>query len=69
MSLLWYRQKHKEDHREEAEESSVKVTQITHKGHITAEKADEEIVKVNKLLKADGITLKIHIATGGRHHG
>lgn len=68
MNLLWHRHQHITDSLKEDKVSSVEVTKITRKGHQSAAKADKEIVKLNKLLKADGITLKIYIASRG-HHG
>lgn len=48
--------------------SSQQVVQLKSQAHQTAAKADKDIQRLNSLLKANGITLKIHIASGG-HHG
>ena len=43
--------------------SSIQVVALKSKAHMTAEQTQNSIDKLNKLLLADGITLKIHIAT------
>lgn len=44
------------------------IEKMKRKTHDSAAKADKNIKKLNDLLEANGITLKIYIATGG-HHG
>jgi len=51
-----------------AEQSSIEVTAIKRKTKQTTQQTAKDIDRLNKLLKANGITLKIHIAAGG-HHG
>ncbi len=63
---LWNR-KHEREVVAHDKASSVEVTALTRKSHATAEKANRDIQKLNRLLRADGITLKIHVASGGRH--
>jgi hypothetical protein len=55
------------DVEEQDHESSVEVTEMKHKAHQTAVQADKDIKKLNRLLRANGITLKIYIAGGGHH--
>lgn len=68
MSWFFHHKQNVRDNLQDDNISSIEITQIKRKGHRTIDKADKEITKVNNLLKANGITLKIHIASGG-HHG
>lgn len=62
--------RHKQDTNDDFKDNSaasIEVIQIKREGHKAIDKANKEITKVNDLLKANGITLKIHIASGARH--
>lgn len=67
MSLFWKRSERVEAEKEAEKASSIEVVEIKRKAHKTAEQTNRDIKKLNDLLQANGITLKIHIATGGRH--
>lgn len=67
MNLFWNRKQNIEIERKQDVESSVEVVALKQEGHKTAKEADAAIKRLNKLLRADGITLKIYIAAGGRH--
>jgi hypothetical protein len=47
--------------------SSNEVERLKGKAHKTAERTNQDIEKLNSLLRANGITLNISIATGGHH--
>lgn len=67
--MRWFwskKQSHKEIHRHEVQ-SSIEVVQYKRKANQSVAQANRDIKKLNDLLRADGITLKIHIAQGGRH--
>ena len=68
MSWFFSRKQNDENNLQDDRNSSAEIFRIKRKGHTTIDKADAEITKVNRLLKANGITLKIHIASGG-HSG
>ena len=55
-------------HEEIAEQSSIEVVALKRKTNKTAKQTSKNIDRLNKLLKANGITLKIHIATKGGHY-
>lgn len=67
MSLFWHRNRNLEAEQLHDEASSIEVVKLKSEAHRTAAQADRDIKKLNKLLTANGITLRIHIATGGRH--
>lgn len=68
MSLFWKRRAHIEADSKTKEASSNEVTKLNRQTHQTADQANRDINKLNDLLRANGITLKIHIASGG-HRG
>lgn len=68
MGLFW---KHKESAQKTAridEGRSSEVEAIKLRAHNSAERADWQINRLNDLLRANGITLNISIATGGHKH-
>lgn len=68
--MSWFsRRKQEKEHIEAvAEQSSIEVLAIKSKTAKTTKQTAKDIDRLNALLKANGITLKIHIAAGG-HHG
>ena len=67
--MLWFKNKLcKEDRESHEVNSTIEAIQLKKKTKKVAEKTTTDIDRLNKLLKANGITLKIHIAAGG-HHG
>lgn len=68
MSLFWKRKQNIIAEKVAERANEIKVDQIKHQTHETATQANKDIKKLNSLLRANGITLKIHIASGG-HHG
>jgi hypothetical protein len=48
--------------------SYLEVVELKRKTDAATNKAKRDIERLNRLLKADGITLKIHIAAGGGRH-
>jgi hypothetical protein len=48
--------------------SSIEVVDIKRKSNATITQTNNDIKRLNKLLKANGITLKIHIATQEKNH-
>lgn len=68
MALFWRRRKTIEEDQERDKLSSIEVVEIKALAHQSATQTKKDIDKLNRLLKANGITLKIHIAThGGRN--
>lgn len=67
MALFWRRKQIIEKEKEHDRQSSIEVVALKKKTYRTAEQTNRDIDKLNRLLRADGITLKIHIASGG--HG
>lgn len=67
MKLFWHRKQEAETTLERDIGLSNEVDKLKRRTHQTAEKADEDITKLNDLLRANGITLNISIATGGHH--
>lgn len=63
----WHKLNRKEvrEHQLAEQQSFVEVVQLKSKTHRSVKQADKSIQKLNKLLRADGITLKIYIARGG----
>lgn len=48
--------------------AEVEVEALKRPGHVASKNATQSADKINKLLRANGITLKIHIATKGENH-
>jgi hypothetical protein len=67
MQWFWNKKRVQQEVANHVEQSSVKVHELQQKTHKTTAKAEKDIDRLNKLLKANGITLKIHIAAGGSH--
>lgn len=69
--MLWFKQKKQKQAMqcEHDNQSSIEVVEMKSKVHQSAAQSKRDIDKLNKLLKANGITLRIHIATGGGHRG
>ena len=67
MKLPWNRKREKAQEQKQIDNSR-EVADLKHLTHVTAEKANKDIERLNKLLEAKGITLNIHRASGG-HHG
>ena len=67
---MWLIKRRQHAMREEvAEQSTIEVLEINRKVNQTANQTKKDVDRLNRLLKANGITLKIHIATrGGQHH-
>lgn len=67
--MLWFKKRklEKDMQCDHDEQSAIEVVELKSKVHQSAERSKKDIDKLNRLLKANGITLKIHIATGGRH--
>ena len=63
--FFWNHKQHQRETEQHDVESTVEVVQLKEKAHMSANKADKDIQRLNKLLSANGITLKIHIASGG----
>lgn len=55
---LWPRRPHQNG-------TSKEVSKLQKKTHRSADKAEQDIQRLNELLKANGITFRIHIATKG----
>ena len=53
---------------EHEQHSYIEVVELKKQAHQSITEADKHIKSLNALLRADGITLKIHIAAGG-HRG
>lgn len=68
MRWFWNRRKMAEEVAQHERQSSIEVVQLKKKSGQTTAQAHRDITRLNDLLKADGITLKIHIATRGGHH-
>ena len=68
--MNWFiRSKHlKTEHEDVIKQSSIEVVELKSKTKKTTIQTQKDIDRINKLLKANGITLKIHIAAGG-HNG
>jgi len=67
MIQLWHRNKKLRKKEMIAEIiQSAEIERLKQEVHESADHADRNIKKLNKLLRANGITLKIHIASG-RH--
>jgi predicted ribonuclease YlaK len=67
--MFWH---HKRETKATAEHDVVmseEVEALKKKAHQSAEKASRDINKLNDLLRANGITLNISIATGGHKRG
>lgn len=63
---MWFKRT-KQERIEEAQHTSIEVLEIKSRTHQTANQTKREIDRLNRLLKNNGITLRIHIAThGGR---
>lgn len=67
MTVFWNRTR-KDEALDEAYSSAVRVGKVKFDAHRQIDKANAEITKVNRLLKANGITLTISKAMGN-HHG
>ena len=67
--MLWFNHRIcKEDKEAHEVKSTIEAVQLKKKTKKVADKTTTDIDRLNKLHKANGITLKIHIAAGG-HHG
>lgn len=67
MALFWHRKRTIGREKLADEKSSKEVNRMTKEVHQTAYKTNQDIKRLNDLLKSNGITFKIHIATGGKH--
>ena len=68
MSVFWKRKQHIQEEHDADEQSHIQVLELKRRADQTARQADREIKQVKSRLEANGITLRIHIASGG-HHG
>lgn len=68
MQWFWNKKKMQRQLAQHEQQSSIEVLELKGKAHQSTTKAKRDIDKLNRLLKANGITLKIHIATNGEHH-
>lgn len=66
---FWHHKQEKEDVAKHDVVLADEVEALKKRAHQSAEKADRDINKLNDLLRANGITLNISIATGGHHRG
>lgn len=67
--MFFFRKRRQNAPEEEHNDASfVEVVEMRRRLHQTTAQAKKEIDKVNSTFRANGITLKIHIASGG-HHG
>jgi hypothetical protein len=67
--MLWFKPKKVEIERVAHEEqSNIEVIKLKNKTKQSVVKTKKDIDRLNKLLKANGITLRIHIATKGNNH-
>lgn len=67
--LLFNRKKSRVQTEKLDDKLSVDVENVKRETHQTIHSADLATKRLNRLLKANGITLKIHIAAGGNHGG
>lgn len=65
--LLWFRRNKNKQDLERAKKVTIEVEAHKEKAVKIAQKAEKSTKELNKLLRANGITLKIYIAAGGRH--
>lgn len=68
MRWFWSRQQVQLEVAQHEKRSSIEVLDIKSKTHASTQQAKKDIDRLNRLLKANGITLKIHIATRGDYH-
>ena len=64
MALFWHRHQSMKREAESDAATTVDVEELKEVAHQTAVQADKDIRKLNRLLKANGITLKIYHASG-----
>lgn len=67
MSLFWKRKQHIAQEHALDDAVSLEVEKIKKPLHEVSKSATKSIKGVESTLRANGITLQIHVATGGRH--
>lgn len=68
MRWFWNKKKVNQEVAEHERQSSIEVTELKGRVHQSTTQAKKDVDRLNKLLKANGITLKIHIASKGGGH-